>query len=440
MLAISGKKFDATSLAELAATSKDGLIGFKHIEKPKDWNVPAIKALFELLDLAPGMAQLVTQGNDEPVQQMQAAIEKLIKRVVIASNALNEGITIWNSPLVDQMEIDSIGDSLGRLKDFLESLQALNLPGKLKNLKHSQVEIEAHDADVEVLGQVETFQSFASELSSPAAYLATAETVLPSNHEWIDRVRAAHEDILADLSMSDGAASAAKRQKTLQRMSKLRKEYLPIYLGLHAKTRLNVNEDKRKKKLLSDERVDTLSKLATIELMPRQQLADFKNELAELKSCFTLTEDEIQTSPICPYCGYQPIAEPAGISAKAYLEGVEDRLASMLRAWTQTLLANLEDPTIQGNLGLLKPPSRKLITTFVEYGELSEKLSDAFIKALQDVLSGLAKVTVSQVDLFAALVEGGIPATPSELRNRFDAFLEEMTKGKEIDKVRIILE
>src|ERR1035437_1837747 len=46
VLAIPGKKLDATNIAQLTATPLDELINFKHIERPKDWNLPALKALF----------------------------------------------------------------------------------------------------------------------------------------------------------------------------------------------------------------------------------------------------------------------------------------------------------------------------------------------------------------------------------------------------------
>ena len=440
VLAVPGKKFDATALIELAAVSVDRLTGFKHIEKPKGWNVPAIKALLKLLDLAPGMAQLITQGKDEPVQRMQAVIAKLVERVVIAGNALNEGITVWNKPVVDAVKKDSLAGSLTILKEFLETLQALNSPGKLKNLKYSQAEITDHATEVEVLEHVESLQSLASDLAPVAIYLATAETVLPPDHDWVGRVRAAHQDILADLSTSDGVASAGQRKKTMQRLSKLRKEYVPIYLSLHSKSRLNVEEDKRKKKFLDDMRVDALSKLATVELMPSQQLADFRNGLAELQSCFTLVEEEIQAGPICPHCNYQPIVEGAGAAVEVILDELDETLDELQKDWTQTLLANLEDPTIQENLALLKPPARKLVVGFLDQGELPSDLSNAFIKALNDVLKGLLKVIVSQDDLIAALTEGGIPATPTELRSRFENYLEQVTKGKEPEKVRIVVE
>ena len=73
VLAIPGKKFEATGLSQLAGTAIAELIQFKHLEQPKDWNLPALKALFELLGLTPGLAQLVTQGKEEPVQELQKA-------------------------------------------------------------------------------------------------------------------------------------------------------------------------------------------------------------------------------------------------------------------------------------------------------------------------------------------------------------------------------
>ena len=90
VFAIPGKKFDATGLQQLAATSMDELTRFKHLEQPKEWNLPAIKALFELLGMTPGMAQLVTQGKDEPVQNMQQAVSKIVNRIVMTQQALRE--------------------------------------------------------------------------------------------------------------------------------------------------------------------------------------------------------------------------------------------------------------------------------------------------------------------------------------------------------------
>jgi hypothetical protein len=48
------------------------------------------------------------------------------------------------------------------------------------------------------------------------------------------------------------------------------------------------------------------------------------------------------------------------------LEGLDGELDKLVENWTQTLLANLEDPTTKGNLSLLKPEPRKLVDGFIK--------------------------------------------------------------------------
>src|SRR5699024_8484365 len=63
VLAIPGMKFDAAKLPQLAAAGMDELVNFKHIEQPKQGNLPALKALYQLLGMTPGKAQLAIQGQ-----------------------------------------------------------------------------------------------------------------------------------------------------------------------------------------------------------------------------------------------------------------------------------------------------------------------------------------------------------------------------------------
>jgi hypothetical protein len=71
---------------------------------------------------------------------------------------------------------------------------------------------------------------------------------------------------------------------------------------------------------------------------------------------------------------------------------------------------------------------------------LPDRLSQSFIQALQEALSGLVRVAIKTDDLRAALLAGGTPATPTELTKRFEEFLNSSTRGKDKSKVRIVLE
>ena len=47
-----------------------------------------------------------------------------------------------------------------------------------------------------------------------------------------------------------------------------KREFITLYIDLHTRARLGVNDDKRKGALLADPRLQTLQKLVGIELMP----------------------------------------------------------------------------------------------------------------------------------------------------------------------------
>lgn len=108
--------------------------------------------------------------------------------------------------------------------------------------------------------------------------------------------------------------------------------------------------------------------------------------------------------------------------------------------WTSVILKNLGDPVTRANMELLKADDRERLENFIKTKELPDPLDNNFLHALKEVLSGLVRVTVNSQELQQALkVEGG-PATPTEMKKRFEEYLEQLTKGNDPAKVRIVLE
>ena len=489
VLAIPGKKFDATGLQQLAATGMDELVRFKHLEQPKEWNLPALKALFELLGMTPGMAQLVTQGKDEPVQNLQQAVGKIVKRIVMTQQTLREGLSFWGLNLVNESRVAghvSSDSGLGTLdsrlenaKAFFESLQAYSSPGKLKNFRYSAPEVLAHEKAVKALDELDALREFIMDHSPTAAWLATAEASASRGSEfrvtgsestpqgldlWVDQVKAIRGDVLDSINSelkTQNPQLARLSSEVGEKLKKLKRDYINQYISLHARARLGVNDDKRKAGLLNDQRLQTLLKLAGIDLMPRQQLTDYQNRLASLKSCFVLTEQNLDASPICPHCSFKPSVEAvsgsrvtglgssdsqlgtrdSGLSnAAAVLNALDDELDRMLENWTKTLISNLEDPITQANMDLLKIDDREPLEAFIKSKELPVPLDSNFVHALKEVLSGLVKVTVKAEELQQALQVTDGPATPAEMKKRFEEYIDQLTKGKDPAKVRIVME
>ena len=440
VVTIPGTKFDATGLNTLATTSIEDLVRFKHVERPKDWNIPALKALFEMMDLAPGLAVEVTQGSAAPVTQLHKTILDLVERLVLARQQLLNGIPFWGQNLFTEQEIQGMSETLDKAKAFVESLQAYNTPGKLKNLKYDADEIKGHRAVFDRLKEIQDLEAFTLEIGQYTQYLSMAEGYLPEADPWSEKSRALREQLLKDIRKPDKRTSTKFKSTVVEKLKGLKGEYVAVYVGLHKKARLNHAQDQSKSEIARDYRVAQLQRLTAIDLLNRQQLIEFQDRLGRLKTCFGMTERELDADPKCPHCNFWPGMETAGASADAVLDALRGDLGKMQKSWTQSLLSNLGDPVVQGNFGLLKPKQRKLIEEFMAAKELPDEIANDFLQALQEALSGLSKVPVRIDELRAALFPDSGPATPSELKDRFEHFVAGLLKGKDAGKTRIVLE
>lgn len=439
VLAIPGAKFDATSLGSLATTPVADLLNFKHLERPKDWNIPSLKALFELMDLSPGQAVMVTQGSVEAVQQLHKIINERVEKLVRANRQLASGIPFWGQNLFSDAEVEKFSALLVKAKEFLESLQAYNTPGKLKNFKYDADDINGYQATFARLKEVEQLQAYCAELAQFTQYLSAAEAILPENHPWVAESKQKRTELLTEIRKPAQRESEAFKTDALKQLKKLKAGYMKVYLDLYRKARLSLTQDKEKKDLLQDYRLKHLRRLATVNSINSVQLTEFDSQIGRLKTGTVLTDKDLENDPKSPD-GFWPGMEDTSVSAETRLAGLKNELEKIHKSWTKSLLNDLADPVIQGNFELLKAPQKKLLKDFMAAKELPDEISQEFLAAIQQALSGLTKLPVRLEDLKKALFPDGSPATPAEFKERFAAYLDQILKGRDAAKVRLVIE
>jgi energy-coupling factor transporter ATP-binding protein EcfA2 len=441
-LALPGKKLDAASLDDLGRTAVADLVSFKHVERPKDLPVGPLSELFDLLGIARGLV-VNPATRDEAVRQLQTEVARLLEHVVKAQQHSQDGIPFWGGTLLSTQEQSEAKKRLDALKGFLESLQAFNTPGKLKNFKYDGAQIAAQKERIAQLKTLEELAQLAQELGVLAAFLATAEAILPADDPWREKVATRRGEVLAQLSSPKKRGSTQTQRQLAQALLQLKHDYIDEYLVLHGKARLGANDDGKKKRLLQDARLGRLRKLvAGIELLPRAQLTDLENRLTSLTPCFSLTKADLEANPFCPHCQFRPLAEPtsASISAAQTLVKVDEDIDCMHEEWTRTLLDNLADPTVKRSMEALATKQRKLVEVFIEKKQLPATVENEFVTVFQQVLQGLEKVTLTTADIKKALTEGGTPCPVAEMKTRFGKHLDAATRGKDPTKVRIVIE
>jgi len=438
-LALPGRKLDAGNLEEAARIGIADLANWRFIERPKGLPVAALAELFQLLDLPTGLVKDANQ-HASAVEQLQKRVTDELDRLVMARQKVQDGVPVWNTHV---LEGQARAEPLRRLdehKALLESLQTYNTPGKLRNLRHSAEEVRAQAAGREFRADVEALAGVVSAIQPLTAYLGVAMAVLPAGHEWAAKVVSLQDEQMNRLRDPKQWRQPHLRASLAAALENLKSEYVELYLDLHRSARLNAAEDERKKGLSADPRQKQLTALSGIAFLPVADLEKFQKELGKLQPCYTLAAPDLKQHPLCPHCGYRPVEEPPAAPVQARLDELEKRLGGLHSAWTQALLDNLSTPTTQGNLALLSDDQQALVESFLHAGKLPATVSYEFVTTVREALTGLERVAVPPEEILIALTQGGMPCTVQELLARFHSFVDEQTKGKDPNKVRIVIE
>ncbi len=440
VLSITGKKIDAGAIDQFAKLSVNDVAQFKHIERPRDLPLGALQELFDLLGVPKGLI-VNPAKRDDAVTQLQAKVAEVVNKAVLA-HAHVADMVLWGKPILSAQEQTDWRQRLGDLKRFLESLQAFNTVGKLKSFPLNVATIQAQRPGLALVREVEELGELVQQVGPMTSYLGKAEAVLQVGHPWVDQMRERRGELMAKITSPKHRADSGFQRALGQALAELKTAYQDAYLQRHVQARLGATDDQRKARLGQDPRLKQLQQISTVEMMPTQQLRDFQNTLFGLKTCFSLTKQDLDADPICPHCAFRPVEEPfTGTKTGDRIDQLDTELDHMEQNWTNTLLGNLQDPTVSGNIELLGAgEGRDAVETFLKSKSLPDPVSPAFVKALQEILSGLEKVVLIEARLRSALTDGGVPCTVGELKERFVAFVADLTKGKDASRVRIVVE
>ncbi len=433
-----GAKITAANLDEMAKKSGSDLAGFKHVELPKDPPVEVLAELFTTLGLTPGLVRN-SATHREAVRQLQERLHALIPEVVEAQQRLDGSLLLWGRDLYDEQTKEQKKRDFSNLKVFLESLQRFNTEGRLKNYSGTKADVRGHANELALMKEIDGLARFCSDLAPLTGYLSQAEMALPDENECKEALCESKRSIFMQLEA--GEEITRSFQSDLRReLESMKKRYIEEYFRLHRQARLSREGDERKKKLKADPRLIALRALSSIEIMPKQALTTLDTALLKLQPCFALTEKDLEKEPVCPHCSFRPRDDEGAPSPGTVLEQLDDLLDGIHTAWTGMLVENLDDPMVQANLELLKPKDRALVMEVRERRELPETVPADLVRALQEALSGLVKVTIMVEDLRRALMAGGSACSVEEIETRFENYVSGLVKDKDERKVRLVVE
>lgn len=439
VLQLPGDRVDAGSLSAVPRLPMETLTDFRFIERPRDLPLAAWVAVFELLELPPGLIR-EPDRHDVAIETLQRQVESEIGRVLRAQEALRQGLLLWQEPVLDPARQAGVSKALAEYKTFLESLRVFTSPGRLRNLRLSEVEVKEHGSRREQLRLLERLMEAVAALQPMTAYLREAEALLPTEDPLTDRIRNLRTTQLSSLRGGADWSDAGLRQGLQRKLEALKGDYVEHYMALHGRVRLGQPDDERKRRLLADRRLKGLRLLSQINLLPDEQLGRLTDRLGRLVSCWRLVPSDLRQQAACPHCGYKPAVEGVAANAGSELDWADDSLDSLGTAWTETLLAELGRPEVAGNIELLETGRKVLLRTFLERKQSPETITETFVAAMNDALQGLERMTIPAENLLLALAGDGTPCSLEAFRQRFSQYLTTQAAGHEPGRLRISLD
>jgi len=438
LTAANGIRYDASNLDALARENKSNLYSFKHIAKPKTPAMAELKRLFEILGIPEG---LIVNPNtwEDAVKELLTVVKDLSSRALHAISILNEGFALWGQPLIPGNIMDDYKERIRKVTGFGNAVNSrFNTPAKLKNFDYTMEQLKEIEDGIKVIKIVERYEDFKSKCSANVEYFSKVELVF-QDEIWTNKIKAereafekARDGIRAEDEISDPGTIINNR------LNALKEEYITYYTELHAKCRLGMTDSTRKGKILEGRTMANLRKLTNISGI--LSVAKFKDiverELSPLKVCFELTPDQLKQSHICPHCHLKPSDNE--VPVKGRLDIIEDKLEELAAEWTSTLLASIEDPMVAKDIEYLKPEQKKTVERFLKERRLPDVVDNHFVDAVNTLLKGLDKMEVNIGELNSIISSWG-PCTADDLKDKFDALVDGWSKGRDKNKLRIII-
>jgi len=431
-----GSTITASTLDKVPKTSVLDLYEFKYLSRPAQISMAELKKLFEVLEINPA---LMDNPNDREkgVAELLKKAQEMSNSAVLADRKLTDGFELWGEPLANQQQVNMMRKAANAVKDEFANYSAkFNTPAKLNNFSLTSEQIDELEKQIEFLKRIPEYITFKTECQDVVTYISSIEFI-----DLGSSMKSAIEDGKAEFreirdSIMDGVAGDVAAGKVVAKLDKIKEKYIDIYFEEHKKKRLGIDDAKRRGKIQEGQALSNLRKLKGIEILSGAKLSELEQSMAELKVCYSLTPQDLKSSPICPHCRFSLDDKAKNVAGQ--MEQMEDRIDLMLAEWTKMLLDTLSDPIILDQKKFLKAQEAKAIDDFVSSGTLPKKVDDFFVNSINALLKGFEPVVIEMEDLMHQLEELP-PMDESSFKAKINDIVAGYTKGKDTSKLRIVV-
>ena len=439
LVAENGQRYDAGNMEALCKISPMDIYNFKRLEKPKSMNRQMLMRLFDAYGISSGLLASESTYATALESLLKIAQEK-VDAAWNMKNFLQKHYNLWGNTIIPMGTANQLIEKITAVHQIGDDIRSrFTTVAKMKNFDYDDVKLKQLEDGIAAITIGERVKQFRDDLLDICNYIETAETKLPETSELrpaFAEQKTAYQAVQAQLLEDDW--DSEETDDVVLAMTDLKKKYIEWYMAEHKAYRLDHAGSTKKGAIQQSTTWKSLISLKGIHgILPTSQLMDLTGQLVALKTCYELTEPEMQKQADCPHCHFNP-ADNDSKPVHGRLGQIEDKADEVLNGWTNTLKSALEDPMLEEQKTLLGKNACATIDKFLQSGHLPIPVDQQFIDSVNSMLSGLESLEVHMDKLQAVMTSWG-PCTPEDFKQKLAQWVDSQTSGKDKSKVRIVI-
>jgi hypothetical protein len=421
----SGKTINSNNLGDLKDISKEDFYSFTHIKQPKGLNEASLQALFIGL-LGKDLSKHLK--SDSTYIELTLKATEWAKRSVTVLNEIQGGLIFKGIELISENEVSEYRRSFTAFSGFCDKLANYTSEARIKNFQFSVEDINRIFEAIPLIEKVENQLSEIKYFNDDISYLQQCKQYI-TDEVFKEEISKEINQLATVLSTNNSKLIVEYKA----RLNLLKNRYADWYLSLYLKHRISEVDNTKKQALLDSEEKTICDILKEADFLSSGQYSQWLMKLSKLQPA----DEKVNKNLIltAPYQDFNPIDFDG--SKIDSIHSLKEELIELLNSWEQILKDTLEDPMVKKNISLLDPNQTKLLNDFEnDITPLQNDNALAIRNAIISLYKGLEKIELSIDGLKLSFNK---PLTPDEAIEAFKNYIDQISKGKERDKIRIIL-
>ncbi|MCO6486848.1 MAG: hypothetical protein J5I98_00455, partial [Phaeodactylibacter sp.] len=415
---------NSTNLQELRNLSTDDYFNFSYIKPPKGLNLAALKAVFAGL----GLPDLTNNLKDEGTfVKLATAADEMSKQAVTLKARITNGLQCRGVDVITEWDASTYRTQFDRMAGFCDKLRNYTSEAKLKNFQYSKEEVDKVFAQKHLLSEVAHKIEQAGKFESHINYLQQCLQYLPP-----DGLKQEIQDAIHQLGPVLGEGKEREIAQYEASLLALKERYANYYLEKYTEYRISEKDETARQALLHSEQKKVCDILKEADFLSTALYKTWLEKLLKLQPAARVNKEAVLRTPYHDFNLLDHLGKP-----KVTVQELKTELGEIFDEWETALKETLEDPAVRRNMDAIGPEDVELLEKFKQ-GQLplNEQRAVQVRDILNDLHQGLDKIELSTESLKPTFNK---PLTPDEAVEAFKAYIEEVTRGKDRDKVRIIL-